>query len=169
MSETNSMAQLVRTLLLLAALVAVPSVFARLTETEAELIERFGPINKSSDDYNTYEGRRLYVGKWLSFKSDQWSIRTLIVDGRCVQIVYDKVGSWTEEQLVAMLDSNGGHAAFKEERPGTSKNNRKWKHRDGTTAVLVLRTLTLTHPMLDRHLEKLKAQAKAESKKLPKF
>lgn len=83
-------------------------------------------------------------------------------------IIYNKIGSWTDEQLVSLLDRNGGYGAYKEEK-GLGKSLRNWKHRDGTTAQFKLSTMTLTHPMLDRHREKLRAQAKAASKQLPKF
>ncbi|MES2692066.1 MAG: hypothetical protein V4773_01245, partial [Verrucomicrobiota bacterium] len=89
--------------------------FARLTEKEDELVKRFGPFTNRSAESASFEGRSYVVGTWLTFKADQWTIRTLVVEDRCAQIVYSKVGSWTDEQIVSLLDRNGGHGTYKEE------------------------------------------------------
>lgn len=145
------------------------SAHARLTEKEPELIKRFGPVVSRSEDKRSFEGRTYTVGTSLSFRSDQWSIQVLMIDDRCAQITYSKIGSWTEEQIIGLLDRNGGSATYKEQPTGGGKINRKWKQSDGITAQFLINKLELTHPLLERRLALLKAKAEAESKRPPKF
>ena len=142
---------------------------ARLTEKESELIKRFGPVVSRSEDKRSFEGRTYTVGTSLSFHSDQWSIEVLMIDDRCAQITYRKIGSWTEEQIIGLLDRNGGYGTYKEQPTGLGRSYRKWKQADGVTAVFSMNTLELTHPLLERRLALLKAKAEAESKRPPKF
>lgn len=142
---------------------------ARLTEKEEELIKRFGKVLARSEQNRSFEGRTFNVGTTLNFRADQWSIHVLMVDGRCAEISYGKVGSWTNEQIIGLLDRNGGAAGYKEEKTGLGPSYRKWKQRDGVAAVFMLNKLTLTHPMLERRYALLKAKAEAESKRAPKF
>jgi hypothetical protein len=79
------------------------------------------------------------------------------------------VGSWTNEQLIGLLDRNGGAAGYKEQKTGLGPSYRKWRQGDGVAAVFMLNKLTLTHPMLERRCARLKAKAEAESKRAPKF
>lgn len=145
------------------------SAHARLTEKEDELIKRFGPVQLRGDTNRSFEGRSYKVGTTLTFRSEQWTIRAQLIDDRCAQITYGKIGSWTEEQIIGLLDRNGGYGTYKEERTGLGKGYRKWKQADGTAALFSLNTLELTHPLYERRLALLKAKAEAESKRPPKF
>ncbi len=151
------------------ALVSFTQVQARLTEKEPDLIKRFGPVVSRGDSRTSFEGRSFTVGKILSFRSDQWTIDTLMIDDRCSRITYRKVGNWTDEQIIGLLDRNGGYGTYKEERTGLGKSFRKWKQADGTLAQFSANDLTLTHPTYERRLALLKAKAQAESKQAPKF
>jgi hypothetical protein len=142
---------------------------ARLTEKEDELIKRFGPVRGKAESHRSFQGRRYVVGTDLRFQSDQWRIAALLIDGRCAQINYSKVGDWTEEQIIGLLDRNGGSAMYQKSGTGLGKSHRTWKRADGVTAVFSLGQLTLTHPLYERRLEVLKAKAEAESKAAPKF
>ncbi len=79
------------------------------------------------------------------------------------------MGSWTNEQVIGLLDRNGGAAGYKEEKTGLGPSYRKWRQGDGVAAVFMLNKLTLTHPMLERRYARLKAKAEVESKRAPKF
>jgi hypothetical protein len=156
-------------LYILGALLLVPVVQARLTETEDELVQRFGKVKTRTEERKSFEGRTFTIGPELRFVSDQWKISAVMIDGRCAQITYTKVGHWTEEQLVGMLERNGGFATYTEDKTKSSKVVRRWKQRDGTTAEFILNKFTLTHPAFERQLAVLKAKAEAESKRPPKF
>jgi hypothetical protein len=156
-------------LFVILALSLVCPAHARLTEKEDDLVKRFGQVVSRLEQNRSFEGRTYWVGTRLSFRSDQWSIDVLMVDGRCAEIRYGKVGSWTSEQIIGLLDRNGGSAGYKEEKTGLGPSYRKWKQGDGVAAVFSLNRLTLTHPMLERRFALLKAKAEAESKRPPKF
>jgi hypothetical protein len=151
------------------ALSLVCPVHARLTEKEDELIKRFGKVEMRSETKRSFEGRIYLVGIDLYFKSDQWSIHALMIDGRCAQITYKKTGSWTDEQIVGLLDRNGGYPSYIEQDTRLGRSLRKWKKEGGITAVYNTQELELTHPLLERRLALLKAKAEAESKQPPKF
>lgn len=142
---------------------------ARLTEKETELIGRFGKVEMRGAERTYIQGRTYDVGTNLYFKSDQWGIKALVIDDRCAVISYTKVGDWTDEQIVGLLDRNGGYATFKQEPTGLGKSFRKWKQADGVTAVFSSGKLELTHPLYARKLAVLKAKADADSKRPPKF
>lgn len=142
---------------------------ARLTEKESELVARFGKVETRGPERAYIQGRTYDVGTNLYFKSDQWSIKALVIDDRCAVISYTKVGDWTEEQIVGLLDRNGGYVTFKQEETNLGKSYRKWKQADGVTAVFSGGKLELTHPLYARKLAVLKAKADADSKRPPKF
>lgn len=150
------------------SLLSVVSVQARLTEKESELILRFGKVEMRGPERTSIQGRTYDVGTNLHFKSDQWTITALVIDDRCARITYGKVGDWTDEQIVGLLDRNGGFGTYKE-GTGLGKSYRTWKQVNGVTAVFAANTLRITHPLYDRRLAVLKAKADAESKRPPKF
>lgn len=64
--------------------------FARLGETEAELIARFGQPKNRSKDMMGAQGRMWDVGPKYHFQQADWHIYCVLVDGRCVWIDYGK-------------------------------------------------------------------------------
>ncbi|MEO5958768.1 MAG: hypothetical protein ABIZ49_00040 [Opitutaceae bacterium] len=142
---------------------------ARLTEKENELIARFGKVEMRTPEKTSIQGRTYEVGTNLHFRSEQWSIVALLIDDRCARITYRKVGDWTEEQIAGLLDRNGGAATYKEEKREIGESYRTWKQINGVTAVFLLGSLRITHPLYERRLAVLKSSAEAESKRPPKF
>jgi hypothetical protein len=142
---------------------------ARLTEKENELVARFGKVELRDPEITSIQGRTYNIGTNLHFRSEHWRITALLIDDRCARITYRKIGDWTDEQIVGLLDRNGGAGTYKEEQNRLGKSYRTWKQVNGVTAVFRLNTLTLTHPLYERRLALLKAKADAESKRPPKF
>lgn len=154
---------------ILLSVLLVGSAHARLTEKENELIVRFGKVETRIPENTSNQGRTYSVGTNLYFRSEQWSIVALLIDDRCARVTYRKVGDWTDEQIVGLLDRNGGYGTYREERHALGKNYRTWKQINGVTAVFSSGSLILTHSLYGRRLAVLKAKAEADSKRPPKF
>ena len=74
------------------------------------------------------------MGPSLSFKQEDWTISSDLVDGRCVRIHYSKRGDWTEEQIRMVLAYNSQGGMWTENpKAGVAKLIRKWKRADGAT------------------------------------
>lgn len=143
---------------------------ARLGETEKELIARFGrPLSRSSEA-TFAQGRRIEIGARLTFRNEDWSIESVIVEGRCVREGYRKVGDWTEEQISTVLSSNAQGAKWTEfTKPGTRTIARDWKREDGAVAVWRLGSMTVIHPAFERAMAIALSKAKAASAKPAKI
>jgi len=155
-------------ILLFATLVS--SAWARLGETEAELIARFGQPT-FRDKHSTYvQGKVWELGPRLSFKQDDWSIVSEMVDGRAATESYTKVGEWTDAQILAVLAANAQGATWTlTSKPGSSAYLREWKRTDGATARWTGRSISLVAPAYARAKEIAEAKAKAETRRMPKI
>lgn len=94
-------------------LLFVPAIaFARLGETEAELVARFGAAAHKGTESAITQGKILKFGTTLRFRQGDWSIESTIIDGRSCKENYQKSGEWTEEQLTTVLNSNAQGAKW---------------------------------------------------------
>jgi len=141
---------------------------ARLGETEAELVRRFGaPVSRASERIAA-QGKFHEIGTLLRFRDGDWRIESAIIEGRSARETYNKVGEWTEEQFVTVLASNaqGGRWTLTS-KDSMKKAVREWRRDDGATAVWKLRIMTITHPAFDRAKALAEAKAKASAARTP--
>lgn len=145
--------------------------FARLGETEAELLKRFGPPAGRGKESTVAQGKILEFGPTLRFRQGDWSIACTLIDGRSCKENYQKSGEWTEEQFATVLNSNAQGAKWTDiSKPGGKKLAREWKRSDGATATWSKHSgITVTHPAYRRAKEVLEAKAKAEAARVPKI
>jgi len=118
---------------LIAFLIFVSSVHARLGDGRNDLISRLGPVRSESKHFVVAQGQISPLGPALFFEKDQWSIQCNLVSDRCVKITYTKKGDWTPEQITTLLKNNSQESTWSEARDST-KMIRKWIRKDGGTA-----------------------------------
>jgi hypothetical protein len=148
-------------------LIAVPA-RAQLTKPEAALVEVYGAVSHRAKETINLENRLWTIGERVFFAKQPWKTSALIVDGQCVRLVFIKeAGAWETEELRTLFDRNGGYAAFKEQ-PTHNIQFRTWKHRDGTEARVRGLELYITHPLYERRVAALTAEAKERAKNPPK-
>ncbi len=143
---------------------------ARLGESEAELVKRFGPPTQRSSEKTATQGRFHEVAMRLTFRQGDWTIESSLVDGRCARERYSKVGEWSEEQIAQVLDSNAQGAKWTQtSKASSAKVLREWRRDDGATATWKLRVMVITHPAFEREKARVEAKAKADASKSPKI
>lgn len=142
--------------------------FARLGETEAELVRRFGAPSSRAAERIAAQGKFHEIGSQLRFRDGDWRIESAIIDGRSARETYTKVGEWTEEQFLTVLASNaqGGKWTLAS-KDSMKKAVREWRRSDGATAVWRVGTLVVTHPAFDRAKSLAEAKAKAAAARTP--
>lgn len=146
--------------------------FARLGETEAELVARFGAAASKGTESAFAQGKFLKFGTTLRFRQGDWSIVCTLIDGRSCKENYQKSGEWTEEQFATVLNSNAQGAKWTmTSKPALKSSSREWKRSDGATATWsrMGTGITVTHPAYRRAKEVLEAKAKAEAARVPKI
>jgi hypothetical protein len=144
---------------------------ARLGDTEAELVERFGKPTMHSKHFIFAQGKQREMGPTLHFRLDEWSISCDLVDGRCMRIGYAKPGGWTEDQIRLVLSTNSQGAAWTEtSKPMIAKLQRSWHRSDGSMANWNLgQGMNLVWNAYNVAKVKLEEQAKVEGMKKPKI
>ena len=161
-----------RILLLFLGLWALPvGAWARLGETEAQLVARFGEPTNRTNEITLAQGKWLVFGQRLYFRQGDWSIQCVVVEERCAKEVYQKPGDWTEDQFKAILSSEAQGAQWTDRsQEGAKKLRREWRRADGATAVWEAPNgMAVTHPAYVRAKERAEAKAKAEAGKVPRF
>lgn len=144
--------------------------FARVGETEPELVKRFGsPVVRSIDQIGA-EGRMWTIGPQLTFKKDDWTIVCVLVDGRVGKESYGKRGQWTEDHLKTVLNANSQGAKWEETGRAGKKLAREWRRSDGATARWVSNSgMTIIVPGYERAKKVIEAKGKAEAGKPAKI
>jgi len=144
---------------------------ARLGDTEAELVKRFGEPTLRSTHSIFAQGKRREMGPVLYFKQEDWSISCDLVDGRCMRISYSKPGDWSEDQIQLVLSTNSQGAAWTEtSKLSIAKLQRTWRRSDGSTAEWFKnRSMDLVWNAYNVAKKKLEEQAKVEGMKKPKI
>lgn len=143
---------------------------ARLGDTEAELIERFGQPKSRSNHHVVAQGKSWVLGQALSFRQDDWHVHCYIVDGRCMRISYAKPGDWSEAQIQQVLSSNSQGVRWAEGTPPSqAKSRRAWKRNDGSTAEWTKAGFSLTWNAYEKAKAVLEERAKVEARKIPKI
>jgi hypothetical protein len=143
---------------------------ARLGETEAELIARFGQPKARMTDKLGAQGRMWDIGPKFIFYQGHWQIHCVLVDGRCVWIDYGKPGEWTEEQVQLVLSSNSQGTKWTETTKNGGRSSRTWKRADGADAHWRgLAGIKLVVPAYERAKQVIEAKAKAAASQTPKI
>jgi hypothetical protein len=156
-------------LLLCAALAGVCSpAFARIGETQNQLVDRFGQPLSAQPHRIVSNGLAFEVGTSLTFLMGDWTITCDVIDGQCARISYSKIGAWNEQNFQTILGANAAGGKWTEMlSPNVKQVTRKWRRDDGIVAHWVLGTLTLTSPLYDRSKAMAEEKARA-AEKLPK-
>lgn len=150
-------------------LLAIQTAQARLGETAAELIQRFGNPTSISRHSIIAQSKIIELGPTYSFRQDDWSISCDLVDGRCVRISYSKQGDWSDDQIRLVLNSNNQGAVWSEtSRPGSTLQ-RAWRRTDGSTATWTRGGMSLVWDAYNKAKEKAEERAKVAAKKKPKI
>ncbi len=144
---------------------------ARLGETEAELIQRFGKPTLTGKDTIIAQGQIIPLGVSHTFKQDDWLIMVTVIDDRCAKIKYYHRGEWTEEQFQTVLTANAQGAKWKDiSTPASSKMIRKWQREDrGSALWQSTEGIVLQNPAYDRAKAELEAKAKSKARQIPKI
>lgn len=145
---------------------------ARLGETEAELVARFGAATSKTKEITPAQGKMVEFGTTLTFRQGDWSIACTIIDGRSCKENYQKKGEWTEDQFATVLNSNAQGARWTDlSKPAAKTHSREWKRADGATAKWSRfgGGITVTHPAYVRAKELTEAKAKADAARIPKI
>jgi hypothetical protein len=154
------------------ALLLLPaSAFARLGETEEQLIARFGQPGFRAKEQIFAQGKNREFGVKLGFRQDDWTIECAIIQGRSSRESYHKSGEWTEDHFRTVLNANGQGAKWTDiSKPEVRKLLREWRREDGGTAVWHMGVgMTVEHPAYARARDLAEAKAKAEAGKIPKI
>ncbi len=146
---------------------AVTMTFARLGETEPELVKRFGAPVLRETHMVAFQGRTYVLGPALVFKTQDWRITCDLVDGRCARIHYTKVGDWTDEQFETVRNANAQGLKWREtSKPELGKLYREWRREDGAVAVWQMGVeMKITVPAYERAKATAEATAKAQAGK----
>lgn len=147
------------------------SAFARLGETERQLVERFGdPVLRAQHNIIT-QGKILPLGPRLHFREGDWRIACDLIDGKCVRITYSKPGDWTEDQVQLVLNNNAQGAKWSEiTKPGAGKMLRDWKRSDGSHARWSRpQGFTLTWDAYEKAKARAEERARVEASRKPKI
>jgi hypothetical protein len=156
--------------LILVFIVCCPSISnARLGETEAELVKRFGPPRSRGGEKTMGDGRIVDLGPRLGFSQDEWSIISVLIDGRVARESYSKPGKWTEDQIKTVLTANAQGATWIEITKHAGSISRSWRRSDGATASWSGSGMELTHPAYVKAEQIARAKAKAKSGHVPKI
>jgi len=153
-------------------LVILPSLaFARLGETQAQLVERFGAASSRAKEITLTQGKIIDFGVKLTFREGDWRIECSIIDGRCAREVYYKSGDWTEDQFTTVLTSNAQGAKWTDiSKESVRKLAREWRREDGATAIWQMGVaMSVTHPAYRRAKDNAEAKAKADAGRIPKI
>jgi hypothetical protein len=153
-------------------LVVLPSVaFARLGETESELVGRFGAATSRSKEITLTQGKVVDFGVKLTFRQGDWTIECAIIDGRSAREVYHHPGDWTQDQFTTVLASNAQGAKWADvSKESVRKLARKWRREDGATAIWQMGVaMSITHPAYARAKANAEAKAKSDAERIPKI
>jgi hypothetical protein len=153
-------------LLIIGALLAGRA-HAQLAVEEPALVAVYGEISHRSKETINLEKWLWTIGERVFFAEKRWKTSATMVEGKCVRLNFSKDGSWTTPELRVLFDLNGGYASFSEQ-PTDNLQFRTWKHRSGIEAKVRGSVLTITHPLYQRRLAALEAEAKARAKAAPK-
>jgi hypothetical protein len=152
-------------------LVIAPSLWARLGETEAELVARFGQPHSRVSHSVFAQGKFIPLGPQLHFREGEWRITADLIDGRCLRIAYQKPGDWTEDQIRLVLNSNTQSSQWAEtSKANIAKLQRAWRRKDGSVAEWdKLTGFTLTWAAYETAKAKALERARVEASRKPKI
>lgn len=153
-------------------LIALPIfVYGRLGETEQELVARFGPPISKLNESTLTQGKVVEFGSKIGFRQGEWTIESVLIEGRCAKEVYSKVGDWTDDQIRAVLTSNSqGEGWADVSKDSTKWLVREWHRTDGAVALWQKGVgMTVIHSAYDRAKQKAEAKAKADASRIPKI
>jgi hypothetical protein len=149
-----------------------------LEAVEARLGNPFIPMGVP--DQQVFEQRQYTISQQYSFNPNGFSIDGYFINNTCVAINYLILGKkdWTDDQLQDLLSKNSEGKAWTETTPlmtETQKEEdaiyhryiRTWKRSDGATAIHDGYQLNFASPTYLQAIAAAKAQAKAESQKVP--
>lgn len=142
---------------------------ARLGDTEAELIKRFGRPTSISSHSVSAQGKSFVLGPTLRFRQDDWTMRCDLIDGRCVRISYSKIGDWSDDHVRMVINANAQGALWNEKSP-YPKSQRNWFRSDGSTATWSkFGGMDLTWDTYNKAKTAVEERARVDAKKKPKI
>jgi len=107
---------------------------ARIGDTEAQLVERFGAVHARMPERILEGGRVCVLGERVVFRQHEWRVTAVLIDARCAKITYAKTGAWAESQFTELLAVNAGRWAWSEIAGKVPNWQRTWRRADGLVA-----------------------------------
>lgn len=154
-------------------LLLIPSLaYARLGETEAQLVARFGAPVSRAKEITITQGKFVDFGQKLTFKQNDWRIECAVIDGHSAREVYYHPGEWAEDQFTTVLTANAQGVKWTDiSKDLRRKLMREWRRADGGTASWrqAGSSMEVTHPAYVRAKELAEAKAKAAASRIPKI
>lgn len=116
-----------------------------------------------------FEGRALKLGKIIHYQSDGWSIMATFINDKCERIRYRKTGSWTDEQVYAILKANSNGQTWTRSQP-FGKSQKTWIGFGESSAHWTSYSgMDITTDVYYAMAERLKKEAVKKSKAVPNF
>lgn len=123
---------------LIAAMVSVlaasAAAEARIGETEAQLVQRFGAVTARSAERTLEQGRAYVLGERIVLRQAEWRVTAVLIGGICAKITYVRSGRWSERHFADLLALNSGRWSWAEVRGGAPNWQRTWRRSDGLVA-----------------------------------
>ncbi|MGJ8650774.1 MAG: hypothetical protein ACSHX4_10480 [Opitutaceae bacterium] len=146
------------------------SVSGRIGETPNQLKKRYDTAQPLSfGETVVSEGRILKFGKLVVYKSEGWTITATFINDKCERIIYKKAGSWTDEQVYAILKANANGQTWSRSKP-FSEAHKLWIGIGSSTAYWhSISGMDMKTNAYFTYIEKLKKEAARKSKEVPNF
>lgn len=158
--------------ILFLAVVLPFQVFARLGETEDQILKKFGAPTMRVAENRIFDGKMIRIGERLHFKQEPWFVDCVMMDKVCVEIIYSKTGEVTQEQLQYVLRVNSNDGQYWVDGKEANSNVTVWLRTDGARAERAAysnSTISLFTADYDKRVKVIEDGIKKQSDKLPSF
>jgi hypothetical protein len=125
---------LLRACLLVTALASAATAEARIGDSEAQLVARFGSVQARRPEPLLEQGRVFVLGERVVLKKQEWRVTAVLIDGHCAKITYGRAGAWKEQHYRDLLAQNADRWAWNEIPSAVPKWQRTWRRSDGLVA-----------------------------------
>jgi hypothetical protein len=145
-------------------------IFARLGETEDQIIKRYGKPIMRPPECKIFDGKVIKLGERLYFTQESWNISCVMIDKVCVAIIYSKTGDLTTEQRQHILRTNSTGDQHWVDGKKSNSMVTVWLRSDGARAERAAyssSTISLFVADYDKKVKAIEDGIKKQSDKLP--
>lgn len=126
------------------------SAFARVGDSEPELVARYGAVVNRQPARKAVQGKMHIYGERLTFRFEFWTVSAIVIAGRCEEANYTSEGRWIDPHFRRLLEINGGWTAWTEQKTRNPDNHRAWLRRDKTAATWGLSGFMIRTPAAEQ-------------------